>query len=307
MPRRRDFFIFLIFLVLSGLFWLSTALNGYYDYEMDIPLAISGVPDNLVQTSEEVEVVRVTIHDKGFQLLQYVRNKALAPLELNYSTYKSTSNRCLVPASELHKLISKRLANSTVISAVKPEKIELNYIEGVAKRVPVRIVGTFIPAKNYYLERTQVSPSQVMVYASAKEIDSIAAVETERWEVDDFADTVVSMVKIAALPNTKVVPSEVRVSLCPDILTQEEIEVEVSAVNVPSGVVLRTFPSRVKVRFTVGASMYRKVDFSQFKVEADYDDISLGADKCCISLTEIPTGVKTATLEIDEVDYLIEN
>ncbi len=304
---RRDLLVFLVFLVLSGLFWLSTELNGYYDYEIDIPVKVTDVPANLIQTTEDVEVVHVTIHDKGFALLQYVRGNMTVPLTLNFSTYKIQGNKCVVSTTELSKMITKKFPNSTTVKSIKPDKIELTFVEGVGKSVPVRVVGNIEPAKNYYLEHLEVEPSSVTLYAPQGVIDSIDYVTTESLQLENFSDTLKAKVRVKTQTNTKAVPSEVEVTLFPDILTEEEVEVPITVVNVPRGVTLRTFPSRVKVKFTVGASLYKTVNTSQFEVVANYDDIVEDAEKCCISLAQTPNGVKAATLDIDEVDYLIEN
>ncbi len=304
---RRDLLVFLVFLVLSGLFWLSSELNGYYDYEVDIPVEVTDVPTNLIQTTDEVETVHVTIHDKGFALLQYVRGRNMTPLSLDYDVYKKQGNKCMVSATELSKMVAKKFPNSTTVNSIKPDKIEMSFVEGVGRSVAVRVVGNIEPAKNYYLEHLEVNPSKVTLYAPSGEADSTEYVETETLNLENFADTLKTMVKVKTQANTKAVPSEVEVTLFPDILTEEEVEVPITMVNTPQGVTLRTFPSRVKVKFTVGASLYRTINASQFEVVADYDDIEENAEKCHVVLTQIPKGVKTATLETNEVDYLIEN
>ena len=71
------------------------------------------------------------------------------------------------------------------------------------------------------------------------------------------------------MPNlftVSIVPSEVKVTFCPDVLTEESVEVPIQAVNMPQGKVLRTFPSKVKVIFTTGASMFRSIQAANFNV-----------------------------------------
>lgn len=303
---RRGFLVFLVFLVLSGLFWLSTALNGYYDYEIDLPVVVHGMPANIIQT-DSLDVVRVAVHDKGFTLLQYAQRKNPSVLDIDFETFRKAGNRCAVSAAELHKLITKRLQGSTSISSIKPDKIEFGFVEGIAKKVPVRLNGNFVPAKNYYIEHSEIRPAHVTLIAPADVIDTIHYAVTERFTVENFSDTVSQNVKIRAAAGTKVVPGEVTAVIYPDVLTEDEVEVPVAAVNVPEGVILRTFPTRVKVKYTVGASAYRNINTSQFKVQIDYNDIAPDADKCSVRLAAVPKGVKSASVETGEVDYLIEN
>ena len=109
------------------------------------------------------------------------------------------------------------------------------------------------------------------------------------------------------MKGVKIVPSQVMITLCPDVLTEESIEVPIHAVNMPEGKTLRTFPPRVKVRFVAGASMYRLIKPEHFRVEANFKELSENhPEKCRLYLRHIPGGVKNAQLEITQVDYLIE-
>ena len=112
---------------------------------------------------------------------------------------------------------------------------------------------------------------------------------------------------LQTIRGAKVVPAEVEVTFCPDILTEEAVEVPIVAVGMPEGKVLRTFPSRVKVRFSVGANQFRQIKPEQFRVEADFSAIGdKPSEKCPIYLRQAPPNVSNARLEIGMIDYLIE-
>ena len=103
------------------------------------------------------------------------------------------------------------------------------------------------------------------------------------------------------------VPSTVRLAVYPDVLTEETVEVPVTAINMPPGMVLRTFPARVTVRFTIGASLFRTISPEQFRVVVDYDELSSNpSDKCTLELRSVPRTVNKARLDMPKVDYLLE-
>ena len=63
----------------------------------------------------------------------------------------------------------------------------------------------------------------------------------------------------------------------------------------------------MKVRFVVGSNHIDKIYPSQFRVEADYQEIENStSDKCTLHLVAKPPLVIRASLEIEQVDYLIE-
>ena len=145
------------------------------------------------------------------------------------------------------------------------------------------------------------------IYASKAKLDSIETVMTEFLRIVNFSDTVTRVVRLRPINGVKITPAKVKITLFPDILTEETMEVPITAINRPIGTVIRTFPQRVNVTFTVGASLYRQVKASDFRVVVDFKDISAHpSDKCNLYVTQRPRGVSNVRLEMNQVDYLIE-
>ena len=59
---NREFLLFLFFLLLSGIFWLSMTLNESYDIEVRVPVQVTNVPNSIVMTSEETDTIKLNIH-----------------------------------------------------------------------------------------------------------------------------------------------------------------------------------------------------------------------------------------------------
>ena len=304
---NKQFLIFLFFLVLSSLFWLVMALNETYEQEISVPVKLVGVPKNAVMTTDIDDTVRVVVRDKGYALAAYMYGDKVQPITVSFATYANRQAEMgVVPAQDLLKMVNQRFTMSKVVQ-VKPDKLDFYFNFGVSRKLPVRMAGYVVPGKSFYLASTRFWPDEVTVYASRRVLDSLRCVKTVPINIVNFSDTVVQTVQLAKIKGVKIVPSVVRIGLYPDILTEESIDVPVTAVNMPEGKVLRTFPQRVKVHFTVGASMFRGLSSDQFKVVVDYNDIvARPSDKCNIYLKACPHGVRNARLEIAQVDYLIE-
>ena len=305
---NKEFLIFLFFLFLSGVFWLMMTLNETYEKEVAVPVNIVGVPKSMVVTSDVEDTLRVTVRDKGYTLVFYLYSDYIKPVKINFSTYANRQTwRGVVPQSDLQKMVSAKLAGTSKVTAVKPDKLEYYFTFGYYKKVPVRLAGVVNPGRGYYLARTQVVPDSVAVYASRGLLDSIKFVQTDPIRIVNFNDTVTRMVPLAQNKRMKAEPSAVQVVLYPDVLTEESMEVPIRAINMPEGKVLRTFPSRVRVRFSVGASMFRNVKPDQFLIVADYNElVKQTSSKGALHLRSMPHGVRNASLEMQTVDYLIE-
>lgn len=305
---NREFLTFFFFLVLSTIFWLMTALNETYEREIGVPAYLVNIPKNVVVTSDMEDTVRVTVRDKGFALLAYTYGEGIRPINVNFqSAITRQSGYGVVSSQELMKMINQRFSGSSKIVQVKPDRLDFHYNYGLSRQVSVKMSGHVVPGKSFYLARTRFWPEKVTVYGSKQALDSLRFVKTMPINITNFNDTVLRTVALETIKGVKIVPNTVRIGLYPDILTEENIEVPITAINMPEGKVLRTFPQRVTVNFIVGASMFRSISPEQFAVVVDYNEIiDHPSDKCSIHLRETPQGVRNARLKMTQVDYLIE-
>ena len=305
---NKEFLIFLFFLLLSGAFWLMMALNETYEEELKVPVRLVGMPRNAVMTDEPADTVKVTVRDKGFTLVTYKYGRWFRPLTFKFATYANEDQgHGAIPAADIIKQVQSQLYGSSKLLSVKPEKLDFYFTYGASKKVPIRFRGKISTSKSYYLAHTEFSPMMVTAYANKKVLDELKYVEIEPFNYRNLQDTIHQNVRLQKIRGVKLVPSTVRLSVYPDVLTEESIEVPVSAVNMPAGMVLRTFPSRVTVRFTIGASQFRTIRPEQFNVVVDYQALAENpSDKCTLQLRSVPSSVSKAKLELDKVDYLLE-
>ncbi|MCI7309619.1 MAG: YbbR-like domain-containing protein [Prevotella sp.] len=305
---NKEFLIFLFFLALSSGFWLMASLNETYEKEFLVPVRMVNVPTDVVVTAGEDDTIRVILKDKGFVIWGYSLSEQLQPLIFNFAAYANKHiGRGTIANTELQKQVYSQLSGSTRIVSIKPERLDFHFNFGESKKVPIRMMGKVMPGAQRYLAASRFSPEYVTIYASKQILDSIHYVQTDELNIVNFTDTITTRVSLKKIPAVKMIPSQVKLALYPDILTEESIEVPIHAINMPEGMRLRTFPAKVKVRLIIGASQFRTIREDMFKVVVDYRElIAHPSDKCKITLQEVPADVSKAHLEIEAVDYLVE-
>ena len=79
---NKEFLVFLFFLLLSGLFWLTNVLDDSYEKEFAVPIRLSGVPKNVILTDEIDSVVKVVVRDKGYVIGSYIFDGGFRSLSL---------------------------------------------------------------------------------------------------------------------------------------------------------------------------------------------------------------------------------
>ncbi len=305
----KEILIFLFFLLLSGIFWLSLTLDETYEREFAVPVSVVGVPKNAVLTSDEVDTIRVTIRDKGLVLTTYQYGQALKGIELPFRNYTHNNGTGQIPAAEIQKRIYQKLVSSSKITSIKPDKMEFFYSYGSKKQVPVRWSGRVIPEELYFISRVIYEPDSVTIFATDEKLDSISMVYTEQLNYANFRDTLTVECNLAKLRGVKTVPDHIRVRFFTDVLTEERISgIPIVGINLPDGKILRTFPAKTTVSFVAGVSVYRNLKPDDFMVVVDYDEIRRNpSEKCRIYLKKVPPGISRAKLETTMVDYLIES
>jgi hypothetical protein len=91
---------------------------------------------------------------------------------------------------------------------------------------------------------------------------------------------------------------------------ENTIEVPVVSLNFPADRQLRTFPSTVRVTYTVGYAQSKDISRRNFVSVVTYDDVlalqQQGITKLPVRLKTIPEGVKNIRIEPQEIDYLVE-
>jgi hypothetical protein len=306
---NKELLIFLFFLGLSGIFWLSLTLNDIYEQEFSIPVSIVDVPKNAVLTSDETDTVKMTIRDKGIVLAAYQYGDYLKNISINFRNYTKNNGMGIISAQDLQKIVYQRLLSGSKIISTKPDKLEFYYNYGMKKQVPVRWSGRVIPEELYFISRVEYSPDSVTIYASDEKLDSINMVYTEPLNYANFRDTLVVNCQLSKIKGVKMVPDHIKISFLTDVLTEERIEgIPIKGINMPDGKILRTFPAKVAVSFVTGVSVYRNLRPEDFLVIADYQEIKQKpSEKCRIYLKNVPPGISRTKLETSLVDYLIES
>lgn len=304
---NKEFLTFLVFLALSTGFWFVVVFNETYEKELPVPVTMVNVPRNIIITDPLPDTIRVTVRDKGMALLPYFYGTSITPVKVDFQSANKGNGRGSVTVAELQKMIYPMLSASTKITSVKAERTEFFYNYGLSKRVPVLFDGQVKLADQYYLARTVVKPDSVTVYAPKGVLDSLTEVFTEQYTIEDFNDTTTVELAIKKVRGMKVSPEKVKVSLYADMLTETTVAVPVTTINTPPGFILRTFPSTVNVRVTVGRNKLSSIRPESFRVVADFREVSAHpSENCKLTIHVVPRGITSASLETQQADYLIE-
>lgn len=305
--KYRRVLIFLFFFLMSLGFWLLQTLKNDFETDIYIPVKLVNVPNDVVLTGKPIAKLRVVVKDKGTNLLNYYREYAFYPIQLNFKEYYSRGSHVVIRTSELEKKVQAQLNASTKLIAIRPEVVDYIYSVGTMKKVPVVLRGRVTSSMQYNLTDTLFAPDSVFVYAPQPMIQSIKVAYTQLVLFDGISETKHLRVPLLQIRGAKFVPSVVNLTLPVDVLTEKTLEVPLVGTNFPVNRSLRTFPSKVKVTFQVGLHRFKSIRSSDFVFEVPYEELlNSKIEKYQLKLKSTPVGVSHVRIVPSQVDFLIE-
>lgn len=303
----KELLIFSVFMAISASFWLLQALNEDREEVLEIPVVYKNIPEDVVITSRVPDLVRVSVKDKGQNLLNYRLHRTAKPLVFDFTLYSAKGSFLKITKDELQKQLKDILPNSSDLISFKPENFDLVYTRGAAKKVPVYITGTLAAKQQYEVTNSWTLPDSVQIYAPKEVLDTISAMYTTPVSYHELTDSMRFTSELIPIQYVKALPEQVEVHVTVEQLTEKTLEVPVETINVPEGKVLRTFPAKVKATFQTVLSYYKHVNPNNFIIQVDYNDIVNNPTSYVKPKILAPSIIKHLRTNPEMVEYLLED
>lgn len=305
---NRNFLIFLICLCLSAMFWYIISLNEEREADFNLKFNLKNVPENVVITTGLPSNVKVTLKDRGAQLLSYKYSGGLPTINIDFKNHDLQSGHVVLKNSDITKILLAKLQPTTKVTAISPSVLEYYYNFGLHAKKPVVLRASLDAEKFYNIAAVRLYPDSVNVYASKQILDTLTAVYTEFISLTQLKERTVRRVSLEKIKGTKMDPEKTLLRIDIDQITEKSVTVPIKWVNFPATKVLKTFPSKVKVTFQVGTTIYKQIKAEDFVIVVNYEEVLKNDDgKLHLSLKSIPTGVSHIRIIPEDVDYLIED
>ena len=307
--RTKDVFIFLFFVLICSIFWFVRELEETFSTEVVVPVKLTDVPKGVIITTDVPKELKLTIHDKGVELIPLLLGKRLDTLSINFKNFdnREPTGRGILQLPQLQSSLKKLLPASASILTMSPDTVSFYFNRGIHRRLPVRVHGVVEAGPQYCISGKHFSPDSVDVYAPLSILDTMHAAYTERLDLKELNRSELHRVRVRTIHGMRVFPDTVTLSTEIDVLTRQTIEVPVVGVNFPADKTLRTFPSTVKVTYLVPGAQAKNIDPSEFAVIVSYAELLENeTNRCRPHLNYVPDCVSSALVDPMEVDYLLE-
>lgn len=304
-PRTRMILLYLMFVVISAIFWCFLTFNRDVKLDLEVPVKIS-LPNNVHLLSRVPDTLTVTVTDRGYRFFSYLFHKS-PTLTLRFGDYNDGSGYFKVDQSHLKKALAGMLNKQATIVSVLPENINIRFTDLPGKKVPVKTDIVVEPREDYTLFGALIqSQDSVLVFSDAKTLSEINEVFTYHVEELDLTDTLRRKVTIAPISGAVVEPRAIDIMVPIEKLKSQTRTVKIVVRNAPPGLKMLLFPSDVEVNYR--APLSRINDESGITAVVDYNSVDFGSNsnKVPVQIGEVPAAYHDVKLTHDSVEYIIE-
>lgn len=308
--NRREVLTFLLFVLLSFIFWFiqtsrEESINEYY-----VDFTIEDQPQDKVFTTHVPTQLKVAIEDNNMNLLNYAYDDRLKTLSVDFDRYADATGNFRISAAELQSLIRTELNSTTKITSISPSLIDARFAQTEGRKFPICIHGQFFPADNYRIRSAMVKPDSVIINAPTAVLDTMKQVYTVKTKHAELRDTLREVLSLDLPLGVKATPSEVTVTV-PVAQYVERVfdNVRIHVLNTPQGRQLTIFPYAVKLSCLVDFNSYNLIKASDFEATVNYDSItSTSQDRLPIGIRYLGPDQEVSNISISprEVEFIIE-
>lgn len=308
---KNKLLIYLFFLFISTILWFLTSLNKNYSVQLNFPVRYYNFPPEKVVVSEMPHSLRLLISGHGFTILKHKFYSRLSPLKVDVGgssiTPADTTNKLFfVLTRRFRDKLASQIGEDLQVISIQPDTISFILDDIVSKNVRVTPSLKLDFKKQYMLKGMAKSiPDSVLVFGPRFIMDTIKTIYTEAIEKTKVNDTVFKQADLLPIRTLQYNIENVEVVAPVEKFTEKTLSVPIEAVNLPSNLILKTFPGYITISTMVAVSDYTKLSSDQFRAIVDYNEIG-NQRKLKVSLLKAPDYIVNTKFIPKTVEFLIE-
>ena len=310
--KSNELLVFCFFLAVSFGFWLLQALNETLEREIQVNVVLDNVPPDVVIIDSLPSTISVVLHDRGLDLARHSFYSLFRPNQVKIDFTKHETGKSdaevRIHTADMHRMLGRVFSASTKIQSFRPDTLYYSYNHGLSRTFPVRLSGKVKASQQNYIQSIRVEPDTVRVFAPSAILDTMHAVYSETFLLEDLHETGKYQVELRKQKQMKYAPEHVSIRVGVGYYTEKTVRVPILGLNFPADKKLRTFPAQASITFRVESGRYHHVTAEDFVLATTYEELIRNTEdsKLLLHLKTIPEGVSDVRISPMEVDYLIE-
>ena len=304
LPGKERFRFFLLFVLISLLFWMSTKFSKTYQVQQTFVVHWKELPKDVVLL-EEPHQIALTIRASGFELLLYRLFYDTMELSMRNAIYER--DELLINSSSQLFAIQQQLFSTTQLLGFDTSEWRLDYSRLAQKKVAVRVQSKIRYRAGYLPEdRWSIAPDSIILVCSTNILDTIYQVNTQPLVLNNQAAPISAVLPLDIDARLSANPSTVNVAVNVLPYSEKKLEVLINIINIPNDIKLKLFPAQAEVRVILPLQMIPQLQPTDIEIAVDYSQLKTTDVKSLpLKVIRYPDYIKTISISPKTVDYLI--
>lgn len=310
--RSSQLLTLLTFILVSGVLWLIQSMQSVYTTEVIFPIQYTGWPQSQTAEGTVPDKIVITLSDRGINLLNYSFLYSPDTVQLEINSQALSNNIISFSNAYLMEQVKKKLLSSSRVENILPESIKIPLFKQHSKKVPIRAIVEATPRNGFVALPPTVSPAEVTIYGSRKELQAIDEICTRPITFNNI-DRDIQTIIYPELPSNMVSsPKSFTLTIQVEELTERTLDLSIATFGAPQGYVLRSLPSQASLRLTIPLSKYEELNRFQPLLYIDYSEadslkrVGERADYLDVRIDGLPDWITVANVSPKQVQYILE-
>jgi len=308
--KRNNVKTFLFFLGFTSLLWLFIQFSKNYTREVEVIINYINLPQDKILNDASDKKLRLVLNGNGFRLITY--SWTIPQLNLDISEADRSKNDVYYfDIDKEGQVLKNKLGFMGRVLHAQKDSLKAIFDVSLEKKVPIRLTEKIDYAPGYGSDRGMIlRPDSIAIRGAQKVVDTIGFVVTEDINLENLNSdfkAILSVKMSQFLDVVEIYPKQVEATIAVSKFTEGSQEIPVTLINVPEGKEVKIFPKEVKVVYRVGLDKYNQINIRNFKVVADYNQVSGDSSFLILDLVDKPEFVHDVRLMDKQVQFVILN
>ena len=310
---QRRVLVFLFFMVLSSIFWFIRALNEQYEAEITYPVKYTKFPPNKMVIGKLPDKLTLKVQATGINIFAHKFPLKIKALKFNiesFSLQESGNNSFYILTKQIKDYVSEDLENMKILD-IYPDTLHFRFTNVVTRKIAVKAdfqnINNIL-AKQYTLNgKISSIPDSIIATGPQLVLDTLKCVYTEQISLRNLTDSVLKSYNLQKVDQLEFNKKKVKILIPVDKFTETSVTRNITTINVPDTLTLKTFPNTTKVTYRVSLSRYDNVNTNMIEPYVDYSSIGKSISSMLkVQLVDTPRYIYDIRIEPGSVEYLIE-
>ena len=304
LPNKNRFKFFLLFILLSFIFWFSTKLSNTYQIDQSFTIHWNNIPKGIVLNHDSSEL-GLTITASGIEILWYRLFKNKINLVLNKNVFIGKDAFVSIDSDRFN--IQQQLFDNTILNQITTPVIKIAYARLGVKKVKITS-DPILKFRAGYLSDSPltISPDSILVRGSQDLLDTLTMVKTVSFIMEDVFESFQKVIVLEDLTNLQFDIKEVNIKQEISRYSEKKFTLPIEIINIPKSVKVKLFPPTGTLKATMPLTLLNGFNARDFMLVVDYELILKNELTFLpIQLVKQPSQAKKVIWEPKTVNYLI--